>query len=443
MQSLRTMVNGCRTLSTSKGTGQQTLEYGEASHLKTSFRWRIHPHPSGEELCGEIMKLGVPKEPEGETRVGIVPSSMKKLSKAGFEVLIESGAGVAANYADAEYEAAGATVVSRNEALACENIVCIRFPGVEGISKGTNLACVSDPFRRPEDVKACLDNGITLLSMDMIPRRLSRAQSMDVNSSQDNLAGYKAVLLGAAHVPKGIPMMTTSAGTIRPAKVVIMGSGVAGLQAIATAKRLGAVVYASDVRKSAAEQIESVGGRFIEVDGMDDFEDESGYAKPLTPEFIQKVNDTVCGVAADADIIVTTARIFGRPAPITVPSTAVAKFKSGAVVVDMNADVGGNCENTVPGEVITTENGVIIVGTSNLPGTLANTASMLYSNNLTTFFTSLVDKETSAVVISDDDDILVGAPEGSDFYVSGMGGVLICKDGEVHPKQTRLAGVIE
>lgn len=387
------------------------------------------------------MKLGVPKEPEGETRVGIVPSSMKKLSRAGFEVYIEEGAGLAANYHDQEYKDAGAHIVSRKDALACENLVCIRFPGTDGISAGTNLACVSDPFRHPEYVKACVEANITLLSMDMIPRRLSRAQSMDVNSSQDNLAGYKAVLLGAAAVPKGIPMMTTSAGTIRPAKVVIMGSGVAGLQAIATAKRLGAIVFASDVRKSAAEQIESVGGRFIEVDGMDDFEDESGYAKPLTPEFIQKVNDTVCGVAADADIIVTTARIFGRPAPITVPSTAVANFKSGAVVVDMNADVGGNCEDTVQGEVTITENGVIIVGTSNLPGTLANTASMLYSNNLTTFYTSLV--EEGSVVISQDDDILVGAPEGSDFYVNGMGGVLICKDGAIHPKQTRLAGVVE
>ncbi len=387
------------------------------------------------------MKLGVPKEPEGETRVGIVPSSMKKLSRAGFEVYIERGAGLAANYHDQEYVDAGAHVVSRKEALACENLVCIRFPGTDGINAGTNLACVSDPFRHPEYVKACMEANITLLSMDMIPRRLSRAQSMDVNSSQDNLAGYKAVLLGAAAVPKGIPMMTTSAGTIRPAKVVIMGSGVAGLQAIATAKRLGAIVFASDVRKSAAEQIESVGGRFIEVDGMDDFEDESGYAKPLTPEFIQKVNDTVCGVAADADIVVTTARIFGRPAPITVPSSAVATFKSGAVVVDMNADVGGNCEDTVQGEVTTTENGVIIVGTSNLPGTLANTASMLYSNNLTTFFTSLVNE--GAVIISEDDDILVGAPEGSDFYVNGMGGVLICKDGTIHPKQTRLAGVVE
>ena len=390
---------------------------------------------------GVIMKLGVLKEPEGETRVAIVPTSLKKLQKSGFEVVIETGAGVAANYHDSEYEAAGATVGSREDALACDNIITIRFPGVEGMKEGTNLACVSDPFRNPQYVKDCLSSNITLLSMDMIPRRLSRAQSMDVNSSQDNLAGYKAVLLGAAHVPKGIPMMTTSAGTVRPAKVVIMGSGVAGLQAIATAKRLGAVVYASDVRKSAAEQIESVGGRFIEVDGMDDFEDEAGYAKPLTPEFIQKVNDTVCGVASDADIIVTTARIFGRPAPITVPSSAVKEFKSGAVVVDMNADVGGNCEDTVAGEVITTENGVIVVGTSNLPGTIATTASMLYSNNLTTFITSLVDE--GAVVISEEDDILVGAPEGSDFYVNGMGGVLICQNGEMHPKQTRLGGALE
>tara|TARA_B100000575_G_scaffold275056_1_gene259330 strand:+ start:4172 stop:5335 length:1164 start_codon:yes stop_codon:yes gene_type:complete len=387
------------------------------------------------------MRLGVPKEPDNETRVAIVPSSMKKLLKAGFEVLVEQGAGISANYSDDEYETAGARIVTREEVLNCENVICINFPGVKGIASETNLVCVADPFRNPDFVKQCMSSNVTLMSMDMIPRRLSRAQSMDVNSSQDNLAGYKAVLLGAANVPKGIPMMTTSAGTVRPAKVVVMGSGVAGLQAIATAKRLGAVVYASDVRKSAAEQIESVGGRFIEVDGMDDFEDESGYAKPLTPEFIQKVNDTVCGIAKDADIIITTARIFGRPAPITVPSSAVSEFKSGAVIVDMNADVGGNCEDTKVGEIITTKNGVIIVGTSNLPGTIANTASMLYSNNLTTFITSLV--EENKIVLSDDDDILYGAPEGSDFYVNGMGGVLICSNGQMHEKQTRLAGVVE
>ena len=376
------------------------------------------------------------KEPDNESRVGLVPSSLRKLKKSGFEVVVETGAGISANYHDDEYTSAGATIGSREDVLACENIICIRYPGISGMKEGTNLACVSDPFRSPSNVQECIDSKVNLLSMDMIPRRLSRAQSMDVNSSQDNLAGYKAVLLGAAQVPRGIPMMTTSAGTIRPAKVVVMGSGVAGLQAIATAKRLGAIVYASDVRKSAAEQIESVGGRFIEVDGMDDFEDESGYAKPLTPEFIQKVNDTVCEVASDADIIVTTARIFGRPAPITVPSSAVSNFKSGAVVVDMNADVGGNCELTKAGEIITTKNGVIIVGTSNLPGEVANSASMLYSNNMTTFFTSLVDE--GKVVLSEDDDILVGAPEGSDFYVNGMGGVLICSNGEIHHKQTRL-----
>ena len=387
------------------------------------------------------MRIGVITESEGESRVAIAPSSIRKLSKAGYEVAIQEGAGNLSNYSDQDYSDAGAIVVDREEALKSPFLICVRFPEGVDFFEGQVIACIADPFRHPERIKFCNSRKATLLSMDMIPRRLSRAQSMDVNSSQDNLAGYKAVLLGASMVPKGIPMMTTSAGTVRPAKVVIMGSGVAGLQAIATAKRLGAVVYASDVRKSAAEQIESVGGRFIEVEGMDDFEDESGYAKPLTPEFIQKVNDTVCGVASDADIIVTTARIFGRPAPITVPSSAVQAFKSGAVVVDMNADVGGNCEDTVAGEVVTTDNGVIVVGTSNLPGTIATTASMLYSNNLTTFITSLVND--GAIVISEEDDILVGAPEGSDFYVNGMGGVLICQNGEMHPKQTRLGGALE
>tara|TARA_Y100000746_G_scaffold218526_1_gene215159 strand:+ start:825 stop:1985 length:1161 start_codon:yes stop_codon:yes gene_type:complete len=386
------------------------------------------------------MRLGVLTEPEGENRVAIVPNSVKKLMKKGLEVFIQKGAGEKSNYSNSDYLEAGANICSRDEALSCEIIMSIRMLESSELRKGMNLVCVADPFRHPEKIKSCIDSNVTLFSMDMIPRRLSRAQSMDVNSSQDNLAGYKAVLLGASYVPRGIPMMTTSAGTVKPAKVVIMGSGVAGLQAIATAKRLGAIVYASDVRKSAAEQIESVGGRFIEVEGMDDFEDESGYAKPLTPEFIKKVNDTVCEVASESDIIVTTARIFGRPAPITIPSSAVSTFKSGTVIVDMNADVGGNCELTKPGEIFTTDNGVIIVGTSNLPGTLANTASMLFSNNLTTFISSIVVE--GELIISDDDDVLFGSPEGSDFHVPGMGGVLICKDGKIHDKQTRLGGVL-
>ena len=385
------------------------------------------------------MRLGVLLEPEGENRVAIVPNSVSKLGKAGFEVLIESGAGSGSNYSDSMYETKGAQVVSRDEALSAELLVTIHMPNTSTMNSGQMLACVADPFRHPQRVRDAMASGITLLSMDMIPRRLSRAQSMDVNSSQDNLAGYKAVLIGADYISKAIPMMTTSAGTVKPAKFVIMGSGVAGLQAIATAKRLGAIVYASDVRKSAAEQIESVGGRFIEVEGMDDFEDESGYAKPLTPEFIQKVNDTVCEVAKDADVIVTTARIFGRPAPITVPKEAVSSFKEGTVIVDMNADVGGNCELTVPGEVVV-QHGVTIVGIENLPGTIASTASMLYSNNLTNFVTSLT--EDGELVLSTADDVLVGAPEGSDFHVSGMGGVLICSGGQIHEKQTRLEGVV-
>ena len=242
------------------------------------------------------MKLGVLVESGDETRVAIVPNSIPKLSKLGFEVIIESGAGQKAHHSDSEYESKGASIGTREDAMGCNLLICIGAPDFSSLSEGQIVACVSDPFRHPDRIRQAMDAKVTLMSMDMIPRRLSRAQSMDVNSSQDNLAGYKSVLMGAAQVPKGIPMMTTSAGTVRPAKFVIMGSGVAGLQAIATAKRLGAVVYASDVRKSAAEQIESVGGRFIEVEGMDDFEDESGYAKPLTPEFIQKVNDTVCEV---------------------------------------------------------------------------------------------------------------------------------------------------
>ena len=386
------------------------------------------------------MRVGVLKEIDGESRVSIVPGSLKKLNKLGFEVVVETGAGNTSHNSDTDYEDAGGTIASREDVISCDVVVSISMPEISNFSEGQIIVCVSDPFRNPSKIKQCIDSGITLISMDMIPRRLSRAQAMDVNSSQDNLAGYKAVLLGAAHVPRVIPMMTTSAGTVRPSKFVIMGSGVAGLQAIATAKRIGAIVYASDVRKSAAEQIESVGGRFIEVDGMDDFEDEAGYAKPLTPEFIQKVNDTVCEVASDADVIVTTARIFGRPAPITVPASAIANFRAGSVVVDMNADVGGNCELTKPGEVIVTDNGVTIVGTTNLPGLLATTASMLFSNNITTFLGSLV--KDGEISLDPDDDVLFGAPEGNDFHIPGMGGVLICMEGELHPKQTRLGGVL-
>ena len=385
------------------------------------------------------MRLGVLREPEGEMRVALVPNSIPKLSKSGFEVFIEEDAGLNANHSNDEYEVRGGKICSREDVLSCELIVSIRAPDLSQISDGTVVICVADPFRNPDTVRQAISSGITLISMDMIPRRLSRAQSMDVNSSQDNLSGYKAVLIGASEVPKAIPMMTTSAGTVKPAKFVIMGSGVAGLQAIATAKRIGAIVYASDVRKSAAEQIESVGGRFIEVEGMDDFEDESGYAKPLTPEFIQKVNDTVCEVASDADVIVTTARIFGRPAPITIPESAVRSFKRGSVIVDMNADVGGNCELTTPGETVV-KHGVKIIGIKNLAGTIPSSASMLYSNNITNFVISISGDD--GLIFDSDDDILFGPSKDSDFFVDGMGGVLICSSGELQKNQTKLGGIL-
>ena len=205
------------------------------------------------------MRIGVFKEKDSENRVSIVPNSVRKLVKAGYDVVIESGAGVKSNYHDSEYKSAGANVEDRGTVRNAEILVSIGFPNPDDISEKGVVVCIGDPFRNTDEF-ICNSKNATLLSLDMIPRRISRAQSMDVNSSQDNLAGYKAVLLGASMVPKAVPMMTTSAGTVRPSKVVVMGSGVAGLQAIATAKRLGAVVYASDVRKSAAEQIESVGG---------------------------------------------------------------------------------------------------------------------------------------------------------------------------------------
>ncbi len=381
------------------------------------------------------MRAGIPREPEGETRVAMVPNVVPKLAKLGFEVVVEKGAGAAAGYDDKSYAAKGATLGSRTNALGADLVIAINVPDFDAMTSGQILACVADPFRDTARINAITETGLTLCSMDMIPRRLSRAQSMDVNSSQDNLAGYKAVLLGAAAVGRMIPMMMTSAGTVKPAKYVVMGAGVAGLQAIATAKRLGAVVWASDVRLAAKEQIESLGGKFILVEGMEDFEDESGYAKPLTPDFIQKVNDTVCEVAQDADVVVTTARLFGRAAPITVPASAIETMKTGSVVVDMNTDTGGNCELSKEGQTVI-KHGVTIIGEANLPGTVAHTASLLYANNLASFVTTLVSDGKLALNL--DDEILVGAPEGNDLHVPGMGGVLVVHDGAIHAAQSRL-----
>ena len=321
-------------------------------------------------------------EPDGETRVSIVPGSIKKLQKFGFELVVEKGAGQDANYSDSEYTESGATIGNRSDVMSCEIIISIRMPNTDELSSGQILACVADPFRHPEKVKACIDGGVTLMSMDMIPRRLSRAQSMDVNSSQDNLAGYKAVLLGAAHVPRGIPMMTTSAGTVRPAKVVIMGSGVAGLQAIATANRLGAQVEAFDVRPAVKEQVESLGAKFIEVSSdTSEGEGEGGYAKETSEEYKKLQQKLIHSHIIKANAVITTALIPGRSAPILIPSSMVEEMKPGSVIIDLAAENGGNCELTKVDETISL-NGIEIDGTSNIPGTMPVHASELYSKNV-------------------------------------------------------------
>ena len=370
------------------------------------------------------MKIAVLKErAEGETRVALTPETAKKFIALGADVAVEAGAGENASIADAAYTDAGASVGTADQVVTDAGIVLgVQAPDpalLKGAKPDAKVAALFDPFRDGERVDAYAKAGLEALSMEFMPR-ITRAQSMDVLSSQSNLAGYKAVLLGAAAVGCMIPMMMTSAGTVRPAKYVVMGAGVAGLQAIATAKRLGAVVWASDVRLAAKEQIESLGGKFIAVEGMEDFEDESGYAKPLTPEFIQKVNDTVYEVARDADVVVTTARLFGRAAPITVPASAVEAMKPGAVVIDMNTASGGNCELSEPGKT-TTVGEVTIVAPLNVPSMLAEHASEMYARNLLNLMELFI--KEGELTLDLEDDVIKGA--------------LLTHDGEIVNEQAK------
>jgi NAD(P) transhydrogenase subunit alpha len=243
------------------------------------------------------MRIGVPKETvENETRVAIVPVSIPKLQKLGFEVIIQEGAGELSKYSDSEYTDKGAQIGSLNEVMSAELIASINIPNLEMMKKGQMLACMADPFRNLKQIKEIIESEITLLSLDVIPRRLSKGQSMDVNSSQDNLSGYRAALMGSLHIAKMVPMMMTSAGTVRPAKFIIQGAAVAGLQAIATAKRLGAIVSATDVRAASKEQVESLGGKFLTVEQSENLETEGGYAKEASEYFKKKtsLNDERC-----------------------------------------------------------------------------------------------------------------------------------------------------
>ena len=385
------------------------------------------------------MRIGVPKETaKNETRVAIVPVSIPKLKKLGFDVIIQEGAGKLSGYSDSEYTEKGAQIGKLDEVMSNELIASINIPDYKIMKKGQMLACIADPFRNLEQTKEIINAGITLLSLEVIPRRLSKGQSMDVNSSQDNLSGYKAALIGSQHIAKMVPMMMTSAGTVRPAKFIIQGAAVAGLQAIATAKRLGAAVQAIDVRLAAKQDTESLGAKFIDVPGWKDAESSSGHASLFTDKGLQDAFDNaLMNSVKDADVVITTARLFGANAPKLFfgkdnNDKMTKEMKEGSVIVDMNTYTGGNIVGSKEDEILE-KDGVTIVGIPMLCRTVPNTASMLYSNNVTNFVTVLVDE--GRLTINQDEQVLTGDEGG---ISAGYGGILIAENGKVHDNHTKL-----
>jgi NAD(P) transhydrogenase subunit alpha len=334
--------------------------------------------------------LGVPKETEeGERRVAMVPAVAERFKKLGVEVVLESGAGLASYFPDAAYEAATIVATGRDVYERANLIVKIQPPSeaeIEQMPKNTVVVGMLQPYRYPDRVKKMRDRGILSFAMELVPR-ISRAQSMDVLSSQASIAGYKAVLMAADRFGGFFPMLTTAAGTIRPAKVLVIGAGVAGLQAIATAKRLGAMVEGYDVRSATREQVESLGAKFVDT-GVS-AEGSGGYARELTEEEKQLQQDVLNKHIAAADAVITTAAIPGRPSPKIIPAKVVEQMKPGAVIIDLAAEGGGNCEITRPGEQITF-NDVLIYGPLNVPSDLPVHASEMYARNLLNFLTPMI-----------------------------------------------------
>lgn len=316
-----------------------------------------------------------------ERRVAIVPDVVRRLRAAEHDVVIEPGAGLTAGAPDDAFVAAGATV---GDPWACEVVAKVAPPTDEEVAhlgSGTILVGFLNPLGDPARLEAIAATGATALAMEKIPR-ISRAQSMDALSSQATVSGYRAVLIAAVELPRFFPMFMTAAGTVPPAQVLVLGAGVAGLQAIATARRLGAVVTAFDIRSAVKEQIQSLGARFFEVEGIGDAEAAGGYARELTPEEQQLQRDALSVQMGKSDVIVTTALVPGRPAPKLIPASAVDGMKPGSVIVDLAAEAGGNCELTRPGETFVTDGGVKIVGPLNLPSEMAEHASSLYARNV-------------------------------------------------------------
>ncbi|HEU4958052.1 MAG TPA: NAD(P) transhydrogenase subunit alpha [Sphingomicrobium sp.] len=358
------------------------------------------------------MKVAVLKEGAGESRVAAIPETVKKFAGLGAAVSVEKGAGESASISDAEFEGAGASVGSRAEVLKdADVILCVTGPDpatISGAKQGALLIGALEPTKRGETIAQYAKAGLEALAMEWMPR-ITRAQSMDILSSQSNLAGYKAVVDAASIYGRGFPMMMTAAGTISPAKVFVMGVGVAGLQAIATAKRLGAQVSATDVRSATREQIQSLGAKPIFVEGVAGIEGEGqgGYASETSPEYQAAQAELVSGHIAKQDVVITTALIPGRPAPRLISDAQLATMRPGSIIVDLAAEAGGNVEGCVPGETVV-RHGVSIVGAVQLARSLAADSSALFARNLSNFLTAFWDKEKSAVVLPDDDEIVAG-----------------------------------
>jgi NAD(P) transhydrogenase subunit alpha len=339
------------------------------------------------------MKLGVPKETaDGETRVALVPDTARRLAEAGLQILVEAGAGEAASFFDESYRAAGAEIVTDpyDADIVCK-VQKPSPPEIERLRKDVVLVALLQPLVDTDTARALAGQGVTAFSLDSIPR-VTRAQPMDALSSQSTVAGYRSVLLAAEHLGKFFPMLTTAAGTIPPAKVLVLGAGVAGLQAIATARRLGALVSAFDVRPVVKEQVESLGATFLELD-VEGAEGVGGYAIALGADQHRREQELIARHAHESDAVITTALVPGRAAPILLTEEAVRGMRPGSVIVDLAAEMGGNSEATEPGKVITRD-GVTIVGLTNLPATMPVHASQMYSRNVYAFLANmLVDGE--------------------------------------------------
>jgi len=359
------------------------------------------------------MKIAVMKETHpGENRVPLIPATAEKLVKLGAEVEIETGLGLTCRFTDADYQKVGATVNQNREALlqSADIILRLRKPPLAEIAlmkKGAIHISYLDPFNEPELVAGMQEASISAVSLEMLPRT-TIAQKMDVLSSQANLGGYVAVILAAEQLDKIFPMMTTPAGTIKPARVFIIGVGVAGLQAIATARRLGARVEAFDTRPVVEEQVKSLGAKFVKIDLGETGQTKDGYAKQLTPEQLRKQKEGMAKACAQADVVITTAQLFGRPAPRIVDRAMLAGMQPGSVVIDMAVETGGNVEGSEVDKVNEIE-GVKVVGLANLPGRVALTASQMYSANLGNFVEHFWDKEKKAFNLKLDDELIKGA----------------------------------